>query len=74
MTWGKWMVPEPSLAAEARLRHDIATVRKAGPDDVASLVRLTERLLQQNMLYSTLLRQATHHIAMIETEQALSGE
>jgi hypothetical protein len=74
MTWGEWLVPRPSLAAEARLQHDIATVRKTRPSDVASLIGLTERLLQQNMLYATLLRQATHHIALIETEQALRGE
>jgi hypothetical protein len=74
MSWGEWLVPRPSLAAEARLRHDIATVRKAQPSDVASLIGLTERLLQQNMLQATLLRQATHHIALIETEQALRSE
>jgi len=38
---------------------------------VASLIRLTERLLEQNMMYSTLLRQATRHISELELVEAL---
>ncbi|MFZ9060309.1 MAG: hypothetical protein ACO218_03715 [Steroidobacteraceae bacterium] len=41
---------------------------------MASLIGLTEKLLQQNMLQATLLRQATHHIALIETQQALRSK
>lgn len=72
MAFGEWMVPKPSLAAEAQLRHSVATVRKTHPSDLASLIRLTERLLEQNMHYNTLLRQATFHIAEMEMKEALA--
>lgn len=62
-----WMVPRPSIAAEAALRHAIHAVRNEGPADVAKLVSLTENLLQQNHLYRTLLKQATPHIAGLES-------
>lgn len=61
-----WMVPKPSIAAEANLRHAIHAVRNEGPHNVPGLIDLTESLLQQNLLYRTLLKQATHHIASLE--------
>jgi hypothetical protein len=74
MAFGDWMVPKPSLAAQARLQHDIATVRKATPSDMARLVSLTERLLVENMQNRCLVRQATSHIARLEMEQFLRGD
>jgi hypothetical protein len=71
MAFGEWMVPKPSLAAEAQLRHDIAMIRKVHPRDMARLVSLTESLLTQNMHYRTLVRQATCHIANIELQEIL---
>lgn len=67
-----WLIPNPSLAALAQLQHNLATVRKC--TDVMRLMSLTESLLQQNMLYGTLLKQATHRIAELEREQFLAGK
>lgn len=73
MALASWLVPKPSLAAQARLRSDIHTIRKEGPADIPKLLDLTEQLLTQNMHYSTLLRQAIHHISCLEIEQLLAA-
>lgn len=67
-----WLVPQPSLAALAQLQHNLATVRKC--TDMAGLMSLTESLLRQNMLYGTLIKQATHRIAQLERDEFLAGK
>lgn len=66
MAFSDWLVPKPSLAAEAQLRQAIHAVRNEGPHNVAGLIDLTETLLAQNMHYKTLLRQAIGHVAELE--------
>lgn len=71
MAFSDWLVPKPSLAAEANLRHAIHAVRNEGPQNVSRLIDLTETLLAQNMHYKTLLRQAIGHVAELEMQALL---
>jgi hypothetical protein len=73
MAYGEWLVPKPSIAAQARLQHDIATVRNATSSDLEALRSLTVRLLQQNMHLNTLVRQAIYHCAEQEMQELLGS-
>jgi hypothetical protein len=74
MSFGEWMAPRPSLAAQARLQHDLAIVRNATAADLPQLKNLTLSLLQQNMQLNTLMRQAVCHVADMELREFLSSD
>ena len=72
MPLADWMIPKPSLAAQAQLQHRICALRSDGKKNIDATLNLTESLLRQNMHYHTLLNQAIRHIAELELQQILT--
>ncbi len=66
-----WMIPKPSLAAQAQLQHSLHALRSEGPGNIDKVIDLTADLLRQNMEYKTLLNQALGHIIQLEAAAAL---
>jgi hypothetical protein len=73
MTWGEWLVPKLSLAAEAHMRSCICAIERDGPENIDQLVRIASSLIQQNAYQAAIIRQAIGHISEIEIEQELSN-
>lgn len=72
MALAEWLIPKPSLSAQAQLRHNLDTLRKHGSSDPHATTELACSLMHQLMLKDTLLRQAIHHVAALEMEDFLS--
>jgi hypothetical protein len=72
MPLADWLIPKPSLAAQAQLQHSICVLRAEGKAHIDATLNLTESLLRQNMHYHTLLNQAIHHISELELQQILT--
>jgi hypothetical protein len=66
MTLAEWLIPKPSLAAQAQYRHTCDILRSEGRDNVDRVIDLACSLAQQNMLQQTIIRQATQHIGELE--------
>lgn len=73
MALADWMIPKPSLAAQAQLQHSLQVLRRDGRAQIDSTIELTAQLLQQNMHYRTLLKQAVGHIAELELREFLQS-
>lgn len=72
MALSEWLIPKPSLSAQAQLRHNLDTLRKHGSSDPHGTTELACSLMHQLMLKDTLLRQAIHHISALEMQQVLT--
>lgn len=72
MALSEWLIPKPSLSAQAQLRHNLDTLRKHGTSDPHATTELACSLMHQLMLKDTLLRQAIHHVAALEMEDFLA--
>jgi hypothetical protein len=72
MALSEWLIPKPSLSAQAQLRHNLDTLRKHGSSDPHATTELACSLMHQLMLKDTLLRQAIHHVAALEMEDLLT--
>lgn len=72
MALAEWLIPKPSLSAQAQLRHNLDTLRKHGSSDPHATTELACSLMHQLMLKDTLLRQAIHHISSLELQDLLS--
>jgi hypothetical protein len=72
MALSEWLIPKPSLSAEAQLRHSVDTLRKHGPSEAHATTELACSLMHQLMLKDTLLRQAIHHISALELGELLA--
>jgi hypothetical protein len=72
MALSEWLIPKPSLSAEAQLRHSVDTLRKHGPSEARATTELACSLMHQLMLKDTLLRQAIHHISALELGELLA--
>lgn len=72
MPLADWMIPKPSLAAQAQLQHSVCAIRAEGRQNIDATLKLTEALLRQNMHYHTLLNQAIRHISELELQQFLT--
>jgi hypothetical protein len=66
MALAEWLIPKPSLAAQAQYRHTCDILRNEGRDNVDRVIDLACSLAQQNMLQQTIIRQATQHIGELE--------
>lgn len=71
MSWGEWMVINPSLQQELELEKSIRCILAS--DDSAKVQSLCGSLLRQNWYQQQLIRQATAHIARLEMEQFLGS-
>lgn len=71
MAFADWMIPKPSLAAQAQLQHTIHALRARRNDKIETMLDTLESLLQLHLNYSTLLNQAIAHIAEIEAKEIL---
>jgi len=71
MTWGQWMVINPSLQQELELERSIRCI--AAHEDTAKVRTLCASLMRQNWFQQQLIRQATGHIAKLELEGFLSS-
>ena len=75
MGWADWMCPpEPSLAAELQLEFMKRAIKSEGVNKPESLAELTCKLLDQDVLKTTLLKGAVERIAELENELALADE
>jgi hypothetical protein len=72
VTLSEWLIPKPSLSAQAQLRHSVDTLRKHGPAEAHATTELACSLMHQLMLKDTLLRQAIHHISALELGELLT--
>jgi hypothetical protein len=72
MALSEWLIPKPSLSAQAQLRHSVDTLRKHGPSEAHATTELACSLMHQLMLKDTLLRQAIHHISALELGEVLA--
>ena len=72
MALSEWLIPKPSLSAQAQLRHSVDTLRKHGPAEAHATTELACSLMHQLMLKDTLLRQAIHHISTLELGELLA--
>ena len=72
MALSEWLIPKPSLSAQAQLRHSVDTLRKHGPVEAHATTELACSLMHQLMLKDTLLRQAIHHISALELGELLN--
>jgi hypothetical protein len=72
MALSEWLIPKPSLSAQAQLRHSVDTLRKHGPTEAHATTELACSLMHQLMLKDTLLRQAIHHISALELGELLA--
>jgi hypothetical protein len=72
MALSEWLIPKPSLSAQAQLRHSVDTLRKHGPSEAHATTELACSLMHQLMLKDTLLRQAIHHISALELGELLA--
>ena len=72
MALSEWLIPKPSLSAQAQLRHNLDTLRKHGSSDPHATTELACSLMHQLMLKDTLLRQAIHHISALELDPYLT--
>ena len=72
MALSEWLIPKPSLSAQAQLRHNLDTLRKHGTSDPHATTELACSLMHQLMLKDTLLRQAIHHISALELGELLN--
>jgi len=72
MALSEWLIPKPSLSAQAQLRHSVDTLRKHGPSEAHATTELACSLMHQLMLKDTLLRQAIHHISALELGDLLA--
>lgn len=66
-----WMIPRPSLAAQAQLQYSLQVLQATEPHEHTKLVSLAGDLMRQNMHYKTLLNQAIAHITELEVAEAL---
>jgi hypothetical protein len=66
-----WMIPRPSLAAQAQLQHSLQVLQALYPREHAQVVSLAGDLMSLNMHYKTLLNQAIGHIMELEVAEVL---
>jgi hypothetical protein len=71
MPQAEWMIPRPSLAAQAQLQHSLQLLQATKPHEHDKLVSLAGDLLRLNMHYKTLLNQAIGHIIELEVAEVL---
>jgi hypothetical protein len=71
MAQADWMIPRPSLAAQAQLEYSLRVLQTEGPNERDKVLSLAADLMRQNMHYKTLLNQAIAHITQLEVEAAL---
>lgn len=67
-----WLVPRLSLAAEAELEHSIRVLRREGPDNPETTVRIACDLMRQSVIHQALLRQAIAYVGGLEVELELA--
>jgi len=70
MAWGQWMIVEWTL--EEELKIEAQTRIAFTHDDIDGIRKLCASLIRQNAYYERVLRQATGHIAEIETAAMLA--
>lgn len=73
MPLADWMIPQPSLAAQAQLQHSVCVLRANGRNEIDATIQLAEDLMKQNMHYKTLLCQAIGRISELELQAFLHG-
>lgn len=71
MSPADWMIPRPSLAAQAQLQYSLHVLQSLEPREYPKLVAFAGDLLRKNMHYTTLLNQAIGHITELEAAEAL---
>lgn len=71
MPQAEWMIPRPSLAAQAQLQHSLQVLQATEPNEHAKVVSLAGDLMRLNMHYKTLLNQAIGHITELEVAAIL---
>ena len=71
MPQAEWMIPRPSLAAQAQLQYSLQVLQATEPREHDKVVSLAGDLLRQNMHYKTLLNQAIGYIIELEVTEAL---
>jgi hypothetical protein len=74
MAWGRWMVPDLSLAAELALEAQKRTIERHGESSPEALTRLCCQLLKHNAMQQSIIRNATKHIIELECELGLMAE
>ena len=71
MTLAEWLIPRPSLSAQAHYRHTCATLRAEGPSNIPQTIELACSLAQQNMMQQAIIRQAIYRISELELTSLL---
>lgn len=71
MAQADWMIPRPSLAAQAQLEYSLRVLQAEGPAECDKVLSIAADLMRQNMHYKTLLNQAIAHITQLEALAAL---
>ena len=71
MSWGAWMVAELSATEDLRLRQQELELHSAAEECPEAVASLAGQLLRQSMMYESILKKATRHIAALEAKQAL---
>ncbi len=66
MALADWLIPKPSLSAQAHYQHTCTTLRAQGPSNVPQTIDLACSLAHQNMMQQAIIRQAIHHISELE--------
>jgi hypothetical protein len=71
MALAEWLIPKPSLSAQAHYQHTCATLRAEGPSNTPQVIDLACSLAHQNMLQQAIIRQAIYHISELELTSLL---
>jgi hypothetical protein len=54
------------------MHSHLSAIKREGPENVDQLVNIACSLTQQNALQAAIIRQAIHHVGMLEMEAELS--
>lgn len=71
MSWGEWMCPELSLAAELALETQKRVIKSEGINHPEALAHLCCQLIEQDARRQAILRGAIKHISELECELGL---
>lgn len=71
MAWGEWMIVKFSVEEELKLERSVRQLQLEIKDE--KIGRLCGSLFKQVYFYQQLVKQAVHHIAILELERDLGS-
>lgn len=71
MSWGEWMIVKLSVEEELKLERSVRDLQYEIADEKVG--RLCGSLLKQVYFYQAIVKQAVHHIAILELQRDLGS-